>query len=167
MAFVAALAHACYVHSDVIRCGVATASNDHRLGAQEAPPAIISLYTGDVMYEKIEDIMNGGELSGYAEEKGKLPTGATATNSIVRNLEDRNRTAPFPFCGAQLCIASHPPQLASQHIQMHWWLPAFMARANVNGNLACRKPLRVSCGGVGSEHCPAAGFFEHRGGRRY
>eukprot|EP01051_Picozoa_sp_SAG22_P018063 SAG22_NODE_2939_length_2089_cov_1.138693_4_plen_137_part_01 len=72
IAFVSCLAYATNVHADVIRAGVATASNDHRLGAQEAPPAIISLYTGHTMYEKITEIMAGGPLEGYGEKKGKL-----------------------------------------------------------------------------------------------
>jgi glutamine synthetase len=82
-----------------MRTGVATATNDHRLGAQEAPPAIISLYTGITMEEHIKKILEGGPLEGYKEEKGKLDTGAMATVNLERNLEDRNRTAPFPFCG--------------------------------------------------------------------
>jgi glutamine synthetase len=99
MAMVSCLAYACYKHGDVIRTGVATATNDHRLGAQEAPPAIISLYTGLGMEEHIKAIMKGGPLEGYKEEKGKLDTGSVACVNLVRNLEDRNRTAPFPFCG--------------------------------------------------------------------
>lgn len=99
IAMVSCLAYACYKHGDVIRVGVATATNDHRLGAQEAPPAIISLYTGITMEEHIKKVMEGGPLEGYKEEKGKLDTGARATVNLERNLEDRNRTAPFPFCG--------------------------------------------------------------------
>jgi len=99
MAMVSCLAYACYKHGDVIRVGVATATNDHRLGAQEAPPAIISLYTGIGMEEHIRKIIDGAPLEGYKEEKGKLDTGARACVNLVRNLEDRNRTAPFPFCG--------------------------------------------------------------------
>ena len=99
MAMVACLAYMCHKHGDVLRIGVATATNDHRLGAQEAPPAIISLYTGTTMYDHIESIMEGGPLEGYEEKKGKLDTRAKATINLERNLEDRNRTAPFPFCG--------------------------------------------------------------------
>lgn len=99
MACVAALAHALSEHGDLVRCGVATAGNDHRLGAQEAPPAIISLYTGQMMEEHIKKIMDGGPLEGYGRSTATVNTGAATVCPIPVNLEDRNRTAPFPFCG--------------------------------------------------------------------
>lgn len=55
--FVAALARTVHLNGDLLRAGVGTAGNDHRLGAQEAPPAIMSLYTGDLMMAHIEKIM--------------------------------------------------------------------------------------------------------------
>ena len=55
-------------HADVLRCAVTGAGNDHRLGAQEAPPAIISLYTGELMEEHIRNIVKGGPLFGYLTE---------------------------------------------------------------------------------------------------
>lgn len=99
MAFVAALTRAVHLHGDIIRTGVATASNDHRLGAQEAPPAIMSLYTGDIMYSQIEKILAGGDLPGYGMSTTSVNFGSTAVSPVQANLEDRNRTAPFPFCG--------------------------------------------------------------------
>ncbi len=99
MAFVAALTRAVHLHGDLIRTGVATASNDHRLGAQEAPPAIMSLYTGDIMYEHIESVISGGDLAGYGMATTTVDFGTTSVSPITANLEDRNRTAPFPFCG--------------------------------------------------------------------
>ena len=98
MAFVAALSSGLWNHGDIVRGGVATAGNDHRLGAQEAHPAIISLYTGKLMEQQIESIIGGGDLHGYGAKKVPLNTGAKSTQVIDRNLEDRNRTAPFPFC---------------------------------------------------------------------
>lgn len=99
IAMVAALARALHVHGDVIRTGVATAGNDHRLGAQEAPPAIISLYTGDIMEEHLKKVVDGGPLAGYGQDKTTIDFGSRAVSPISANLEDRNRTAPFPFCG--------------------------------------------------------------------
>jgi glutamine synthetase len=100
MAFTAALMYAINNHGDVIRAGVACAGNDHRLGAQEAPPAIISLYTGVEMEKHIDSIIDGGELPGYGGEGGNVVEfGSRALQAQQVNLEDRNRTAPFPFCG--------------------------------------------------------------------
>lgn len=99
MTFVSALARTLNVHGDVIRIGVASESNDHRLGAQEAPPAIISLYTGANMHSHIEKIIQGGALEGYGKESRPLDFGAKAVQTIAASKEDRNRTTPFPFCG--------------------------------------------------------------------
>ena len=99
MAFVAALARTVHLHGDLMRVGVATAGNDHRLGAQEAPPAIMSLYTGDLMMSHIDKILAGGELAGYGSEQTAIDFGTTKIPAVTANLEDRNRTAPFPFCG--------------------------------------------------------------------
>lgn len=96
---VAALARAVHVHGDALRVGVATAGNDHRLGAQEAPPAIISLYTGDVMEDHIRKIIAGGALGGYGAGETDISFGTSKVPPLKARLEDRNRTAPFPFCG--------------------------------------------------------------------
>jgi glutamine synthetase len=78
---------------------VAQAGNDHRLGAQEAPPAIISLYPGTGFEAHVSSIVEGGPLLGYKAEKKMQSTGCSASMPIEANVEDRNRTAPFPFCG--------------------------------------------------------------------
>jgi glutamine synthetase len=97
--FVAALTYALHKHGDVIRAGIAVPGNDHRLGAQEAPPAIISLYTGANLYGHLENVMAGGELSGINTASKIIPTGTPAVADLTAALDDRNRTAPFPFCG--------------------------------------------------------------------
>jgi glutamine synthetase len=99
IALVACLARALHIHGDVVRVSVATAGNDHRLGAQEAPPAIISLYTGDLMEAHLQKVVDGGELAGYGQETTTIDFGSRAVSPLTANLEDRNRTAPFPFCG--------------------------------------------------------------------
>jgi glutamine synthetase len=99
MTMVAVLAQAVNRHGDLIRCSVASAGNDHRLGAQEAPPAIISLYTGVAMEAHIKSIIGGGDLEGYGNETKMVAAGARAVPDIEAGTEDRNRTAPFPFCG--------------------------------------------------------------------
>merc|ERR1711907_504066 len=98
-AFVAALTYAVNVHADAIRCSIATAGNDHRLGAQEAPPAIISLYTGLTMEAHLAAIKGGGALAGYADAGKAIEYGSNAMQTIMGGQEDRNRTAPLPFCG--------------------------------------------------------------------
>mmetsp|Transcript_47050 Transcript_47050/g.131160 ORF Transcript_47050/g.131160 Transcript_47050/m.131160 type:complete len:1165 (+) Transcript_47050:86-3580(+) len=96
---VACLAHGLNRHNELVRCAVAHAGNDHRLGAQEAPPAIISLYPGTTFEAHVDHILQGGQLHLYKAEKGKQVTGCRASMAVEANIEDRNRTAPFPFCG--------------------------------------------------------------------
>jgi len=95
----ACLAYGLMQHNDLVRCAVAHAGNDHRLGAQEAPPAIISLYPGTGFEAHVDSIIAGGPLLGYLAEKKTADTKATAAMPAPCGVEDRNRTAPFPFCG--------------------------------------------------------------------
>merc|ERR1719168_220447 len=96
---IACLAYGLCQHNEVVRCAVAHAGNDHRLGAQEAPPAIISLYPGTGFEAHVDSIIAGGPILGYKAEKKKQSTGCKASMDVESNVEDRNRTAPFPFCG--------------------------------------------------------------------
>jgi len=97
--FVAALARTINLHGDLLRVGVASAGNDYRLGAQEAPPAIISLYTGEIMEQHLQGVVNGKPLEGYTKDSQTLEFGTRAVQPVRAAKEDRNRTAPFPFCG--------------------------------------------------------------------
>jgi len=99
MAFTSCLTSAVRKHGDVLRAGVASASNDHRLGAQEAPPAIISIYIGQSMEDHIDKIIEGGPLAGYTNKSKFISTGCSQVVDIEGRFEDRNRTAPLPFCG--------------------------------------------------------------------
>ena len=96
---IAALSYGLCQHNDIVRCAVAQAGNDHRLGAQEAPPAIISLYPGTGFEAHVDKIIAGGPLLGYKAEKATADPKATAAMPAPCGVEDRNRTAPFPFCG--------------------------------------------------------------------
>merc|ERR1711948_85456 len=96
---IACLAYGLCQHNEVVRCAVAHAGNDHRLGAQEAPPAIISLYPGTGFEAHVDSIIAGGPLLGYETKKGSADPKAAAAMPAVCGVEDRNRTAPFPFCG--------------------------------------------------------------------
>merc|ERR1712176_1507784 len=98
-AALACLAHGIFQYNEMLRCAVAHAGNDFRLGAQEAPPAIISLYPGAGFEAHVDNVINGGPLHEFKAEKKKQPTGCRASMAVESNVEDRNRTAPFPFCG--------------------------------------------------------------------
>merc|ERR1712084_208557 len=90
---IACLAHGLCQHNEVVRCCVAHAGNDHRLGAQEAPPAIISLYPGTGFEAHVDAIIGGAPLLGYKAEKKIASTGAAASMGAPCGVEDRNRTA--------------------------------------------------------------------------
>jgi len=98
-AALACLSHGIMQYNEMLRCAVAHAGNDHRLGAQEAPPAIISLYPGTGFEAHVDAVIAGGPLNEFKAEKKKQSTGAKASMDVEANVEDRNRTAPFPFCG--------------------------------------------------------------------
>jgi glutamine synthetase len=98
-AALACLSHGIMQYNEMLRCAVAHAGNDHRLGAQEAPPAIISLYPGTGFEAHVDAVIGGGDLHTFKAEKKKQSTGCNASMDVESNVEDRNRTAPFPFCG--------------------------------------------------------------------
>jgi glutamine synthetase len=88
---------AVFKHADLLRASVASASNDHRLGANEAPPAIISVFIGDTLTKVLDAIENGGDVDASAVEEtldllSKIP-------NLEKDNTDRNRTSPFAFTG--------------------------------------------------------------------
>ena len=84
-------------HQDLLRVSVASAANDHRLGANEAPPAIVSMFLGDELTEILEDIENGALHT--EKTKTSLEIGATVLPKFPKDTTDRNRTSPFAFTG--------------------------------------------------------------------
>ena len=84
-------------YQDLLRASVATCGNDHRLGANEAPPAIISIFLGDLLTECVQKIVNG-EASVHASH-GVLDLGADVLPKLQQDNSDRNRTSPFAFTG--------------------------------------------------------------------
>ena len=84
-------------YADLMRVSVATAGNDHRLGANEAPPAIVSIYVGDELEKVLEPIENGEDFT--ASDSKQLETGAHVLPHFVQDNTDRNRTSPFAFTG--------------------------------------------------------------------
>ena len=95
--FLAAVIKACDEHQDLLRLSVATAGNDHRLGANEAPPAIISVFLGDELSEVLEAIETDSVYGGKDKELMKI--GAHVLPKIPKDTTDRNRTSPFAFTG--------------------------------------------------------------------
>ena len=84
-------------HADLLRASVASAGNDHRLGANEAPPAVMSIYVGDQLAEVLERIENPKSAKHLA--KGTLKIGVDTLPAIPKDATDRNRTSPFAFTG--------------------------------------------------------------------
>src|SRR5438552_787865 len=83
----------------LLRASIASAGNDHRLGANEAPPAIISIFLGDMLTDIFEQIEKGGAKS--TKSGGTLDTGVGVLPKLPRDAGDRNRTSPFAFTGNQ------------------------------------------------------------------
>ena len=95
--FLCAVIKAVDDYQDLLRIAVSSAGNDHRLGASEAPPAIVSIFLGDELTEILEAIDNGTAYSG--KEKTILKIGVNSIPHFARDTTDRNRTSPFAFTG--------------------------------------------------------------------
>src|SRR5437762_7956132 len=81
----------------LLRASIASAGNDHRLGANEAPPAILSVFLGDMLTDLFDQIEKGGAKS--TKQGGQLDTGVMVLPKLPRDAGDRNRTSPFAFTG--------------------------------------------------------------------
>ena len=95
--FLVAVIKAVDEYQDLLRISIASAGNDHRLGAQEAPPAIVSMFLGDELTEILESIDAGTPMEG--KEKTIMRVGVHAIPYFHRDTTDRNRTSPFAFTG--------------------------------------------------------------------
>ncbi len=84
-------------HQDLMRCSVASAGNDHRLGANEAPPAIISIFLGDDLAGVVDALISGGSYTSHGHEV--FDVGVPQLADVVLDTTDRNRTSPFAFTG--------------------------------------------------------------------
>ena len=97
LVFCAAIIRSVHKYGGLLRASVASASNDHRLGANEAPPAIISIFLGDQLSDVFDQIAKGGATS--SKEKGSLLIGVDTLPVLPTDPGDRNRTSPFAFTG--------------------------------------------------------------------
>jgi glutamine synthetase len=96
--FLTAIIRAVDAHADLLRTSIAHAGNDHRLGANEAPPAIISIYLGEQLSEIVENLVAGTTPSGD-RRRSTMTLGVTTLPPLPRDATDRNRTSPFAFTG--------------------------------------------------------------------
>src|SRR5687768_11027177 len=97
LVFLCAVIRAVDIHADLLRASVASAGNDHRLGANEAPPAIISIFLGKMLTDILEQVEEGNPKRTL--RGGTLDLGARALPQLPRHSGDRNRTSPFAFTG--------------------------------------------------------------------
>ena len=85
-------------HADLLRESAADPGNDHRLGANEAPPAIISIFLGEQLEDVLDQLISTGEAT-HSLKGGKLDTGVSTLPDLTKDATDRNRTSPFAFTG--------------------------------------------------------------------
>lgn len=85
-------------HSDLLRESASCVGNDHRLGANEAPPAVISMFLGEQLEDVVMQLIDKGDATSSIQ-KGKLKTGASTLPDLNKDATDRNRTSPFAFTG--------------------------------------------------------------------
>ncbi|MCA9690798.1 MAG: hypothetical protein KC636_14415 [Myxococcales bacterium] len=97
LVFLCAVIRAVDLHADLLRAAIASASNDHRLGANEAPPAIISIFLGDMLTDIIDQVERGSVQRTI--KGGDINLGAKILPRLPRHSGDRNRTSPFAFTG--------------------------------------------------------------------
>ncbi len=97
LAFLMAVIRGVNVHADLLRASIADAANDHRLGANEAPPAIVSIFLGSQLEDVIEQLEQGAASA--SKQGGHLELGATSLPVLPKDATDRNRTSPFAFTG--------------------------------------------------------------------
>lgn len=97
LVFLCATIKAVDEYADLLRVSAASPGNDHRLGANEAPPAIISIFLGEQLTDILEQIENGGATK--SKQGGELKIGVTTLPALPKDSTDRNRTSPFAFTG--------------------------------------------------------------------
>ncbi len=97
LAFLVAVIRAVNTHADILRASIADAGQDHRLGANEAPPAIMSVFLGSQLEDVIEQLERGAASA--SKKGGSLELGVTSLPVLPKDATDRNRTSPFAFTG--------------------------------------------------------------------
>src|SRR5436190_2465335 len=106
LVFCAAVLRAVDRWQGLLRASIASAGNDHRLGANEAPPAILSVFLGDQLTDIFDQIEKGGAKS--TKQGGTLDIGVSVLPKLPRDAGDRNRTSPFAFTGNKFEVRAVP-----------------------------------------------------------
>ncbi len=99
LTFLMNVVKAVHDHADLLRASIASAGNEYRLGANEAPPAIVSIFLGDELIRLLETLENRGEVQLEKGDNVFYKLGITRTPPLMRDNTDRNRTSPFAFTG--------------------------------------------------------------------
>jgi len=97
LAFLVAVIRGVNEHADLLRAAIADAGNDHRLGANEAPPAIVSIFLGSQLEDVVSQLGKGAATG--SKQGGSVTLGVTSLPQLARDATDRNRTSPFAFTG--------------------------------------------------------------------
>ncbi len=118
LVFCAAVIRAVHKHAALLRAVVAHAGNDHRLGANEAPPAIISIFLGEMLADVFEQIKKSGGATS-SKQAGVLTVGVDTLPTLPKDAGDRNRTSPFAFTGNKFEFRAVG---SSQSVSGRWWL---------------------------------------------
>ncbi|MBR2835641.1 MAG: glutamine synthetase III [Coriobacteriales bacterium] len=144
LVFLASIVQAVDDYQDLLRISVASAGNDHRLGANEAPPAVISIFLGDELDRVVTSIITGEE--GTTVQKVYMDLGAEVLPSFERDNTDRNRTSPFAFTGNKFEFRMPGSQIN-------------LADANTILNTIVAKSLKEFCAAMeGADDFEAAAF---------
>ena len=98
LAFLVGVMRAVNTHADILRASIADAGNDHRLGANEAPPAIVSIFLGAQLEDVVEQLASSGAAAS-SKHGGTMTLGVSSLPTLPRDATDRNRTSPFAFTG--------------------------------------------------------------------
>ena len=110
LTFLSAVIKAVDEYAELLRASAANVGNDHRLGANEAPPAIISIFLGEQLSDIIEQLKNGGPK--ISKQGGSLTVGVSTLPSLPKDSTDRNRTSPFAFTGNKFEFRMVPSSLS-------------------------------------------------------
>ena len=120
LAFLIGVIRAVNEHADILRASIADAGQDHRLGANEAPPAIMSIFLGSQLEDVIEQLEQGAASA--SKQGGTVELGVTSLPDLPKDATDRNRTSPFAFTGNKFefrAVGSSAPDLLAADRPQH------------------------------------------------
>jgi glutamine synthetase len=124
--FLAATMKAVTEYAPILRASASNPGNDHRLGANEAPPAIISIFLGDQLTEIVEAIADGKPVPGRPGEKMEI--GVTTLPKFPRDMTDRNRTSPFAFTGNKFRMVGSSQSIAGPNVVLNVTVAEILSR---------------------------------------